>query len=93
MIESTRNWHRSLRLVILALGLALWATPASAQLNLSDIVAGGDGSELGWTPEDDIDAGGSKYAGVNLDNGTFMTRLEIDPLHGNTFDLVRQGDG
>ncbi len=66
--------------------VAALTAPTLAQINLSDIVAGGDGRGLGWTQDDDIDFGGDKYAAVNLDNGTFMTRLEVDGFHNGTVD-------
>ena len=75
--------------VALAFTLSTAALPAAAQINLSDIVAGGNGDGLGWTPEDDVDVGGGKFAAINLDNGTFMTRAEIDQFH----DYTVEGDG
>jgi len=75
--------------VALAFTLSTAALPAAAQINLSDIVAGGNGDGLGWTPEDDVDGGGGKFAAINLDNGTFMTRAEIGQFH----DYTVEGDG
>ena len=86
MLRSFLSRRGLLEFSISALLVACWLTPISAQINLSDIVAGGNGDGLGWTPDDDLDLGGDKFAAVNLDNGTFMTRAEVDPFHNNTTD-------
>ena len=80
---SRRRW---LEFSLSALLVACWLAPVSAQINLSDIVAGGTGEGLGWTSDDDVEFGGEKYAAVNLANGTFMTRSETDLFHNGTTD-------